>query len=63
MLRRELHLDVQMTEGHYGEFTVLVDGEEVASGGPLAFLGVLPSVQTVRALVKNKLQPSRQGND
>ena len=40
MLRRELHLDVQMTEGHYGEFTVLVDGEEVASGGPLAFLGV-----------------------
>jgi len=55
VLRRELHLDVEMTEGHYGEFTVLVDGEEITSGGPLGFLGVLPSVQAVRELVSQKL--------
>ncbi len=36
-----------MEPGHYGEFRVFVDGEEVVAGGPLAFLGVLPSVADV----------------
>ncbi|MEO8192923.1 MAG: hypothetical protein ABI681_03660 [Gemmatimonadales bacterium] len=50
-LRRELGVDVQTESGHYGEFKVMVDGEQVASGGPLAFLGVMPSVGEVREIV------------
>lgn len=42
--------------GHYGEFKVFVDGVEVVSGGPLAFLGVLPSVNTVRDTVARTLE-------
>jgi hypothetical protein len=53
-LRRDSHLDVETVEGHYGEFTVLVDGEELISAGPLGFIGVLPSVRTVLELVRAK---------
>lgn len=45
-----------MVAGHYGEFKVFVDGEEVLDGGPLAFLGVLPSVAEVRDVVAKKLE-------
>ena len=55
-LRRDLHLEVEMVEGHYGEFTVLVDGEKLIGGGPLGFVGVLPSVRTVRELVEQRLR-------
>ncbi len=51
-LRRDLHLEVETLEGRYGEFTVLADGEEIISGGPLGFVGVLPSVRKVRELVE-----------
>ena len=57
-LRRDLHLEVETVEGHYGEFTVLVDGEKIIAGGPLGFLGVLPSVRTVRRLVERRLHTS-----
>ena len=53
-LRHELGADVQLEDGRYGEFTVLVDGEEVINGGPLAFLGVLPSVKEVRRIVAER---------
>jgi hypothetical protein len=53
-LRRDLQLDVEIVEGHYGEFTVLVEDEKVISAGPLGFIGVLPSVRKVRELVKAK---------
>ena len=56
MLRRELPVEVEMDSGHYGEFAVLVDGEEVINGGALAFLGVLPSVAKVKALVEERLR-------
>lgn len=56
MLRRDLKVDVDMVAGHYGEFKVFVDGEEVLDGGPLAFLGVLPSVAEVRDVVAKKLE-------
>lgn len=48
-LRRRLGAgtEVEMADGRYGEFKVLVDGQEVLSGGRLAFLGVLPTVRTV----------------
>ena len=58
-LRRDLHLDVETVEGRYGEFAVLVDGEEVIRSGPLGFVGVLPSVRTVRELVEQKLRGAR----
>jgi hypothetical protein len=57
-LRRDLGIDVQTVEGQYGEFTVLVDGEEIVTGGPLAFLGVLPSIESVRDRVKAKIGAS-----
>jgi hypothetical protein len=54
-LRRELHADVDMVKGRYGEFQVLVDGEVVVDGGALAALGVLPSGRNVVAAVRTKL--------
>jgi hypothetical protein len=57
-LRRDLHTDVEMVHGHYGEFKVLVDGREVIDGGGLAALGVLPSrrkvLDVVRAVLAEK---------
>ena len=55
-LRRELHIDVETVEGHYGEFSVLVDGQEVFNAGALAFLGVLPTRRRVRELVLQHLR-------
>jgi len=54
-LRQELGADVQLEDGRYGEFKVLVDGEVVIDGGPLAFLGVLPSVTEVRRIVAERV--------
>ena len=55
-MRRELDVDVKLVEGHYGEFSVLVDGEEVFDAGALAFLGILPSKRRVRDLVAQRLR-------
>ena len=54
-LRRELGVDAELGEGHYGELSVQVDGEEVINGGALAFLGVLPSLRRIRDAVAAKL--------
>ena len=45
-----------MVEGRYGEFTVLADGEKLIGGGPLGFVGVLPSVRMVRELVEGRMR-------
>jgi len=55
-LRRDLHLEVELLDGHYGEFTVLVDGEEILNGGALGFIGVLPTVRKVRELVERRVR-------
>lgn len=55
-LRRHLPVEVETVEGRYGEFTVLMDGEELIRSGPLGFVGVLPGVRTVRELVERKLR-------
>jgi len=55
-LRRELKVDVKIAEGHYGQFSVLVDDEEVFDAGALAFLGFLPSRRRVRELVAERLR-------
>jgi hypothetical protein len=60
-LRRELGIAVEMARGHYGEFKVLVDGETVIDGGPLAALGVLPSGRKVIDAVQARLQ-EQKGN-
>jgi hypothetical protein len=54
-MRRDLQTDVDMVRGHYGEFKVLVDGEVVVDGGPLAVLGVLPSGRKVVETVRGRL--------
>jgi hypothetical protein len=54
-LRRELHEEVEMVRGRYGEFLVLVDGETVVDGGALAPLGVLPSGRKVLDAVRARL--------
>jgi hypothetical protein len=54
-LRRELHTEVEMVKGRYGEFKVLVDGKTVVDAGALAALGVLPSGRKVVDAVRAKL--------
>lgn len=44
-----------MVRGRYGEFQVLVDGQEVVGGGRLAALGVLPSSRQVPDAVRARL--------
>ena len=61
-LRRELGVDPVLVEGHYGELSVLVDGEEVINGGALAFLGVLPSLRRIRDAVAAKLAAARDAS-
>jgi hypothetical protein len=36
---------------------VFVDDEEILDGGKLAFLGVMPSIETIRDAVSAKLPP------
>ena len=59
-LRKELGIDAVLVEGHYGELSVQVDGEEVINGGALAFLGVLPSLRRIRDAVAAKVGPPQK---
>ena len=61
-LRKELGTEVDLVHGRYGEFRVLVDDQTVIDGGSLAFLGVLPSTQTVLAAVHHALSPDHPKN-
>jgi len=54
-LRRKLNIDVKLVEGHYGQFSVLIDDEEIFDAGALAFLGFLPSKRRIRELVSKRL--------
>ena len=51
MLERE-GIDVTLESGPYGSFKVRVDDDVVVKGGPLAFLGVLPTLNEIRDQVK-----------
>ena len=57
-LRKQLGVEAALVEGHYGELSVLVDGEEVINGGALAFMGILPSLNRIRDAVAAKLSSS-----
>jgi hypothetical protein len=53
-LRQERDVDVQLTDGAKGEFTVLVDGREVAQKKDESF----PSVDEVVNAVRKAGQPA-----
>ena len=55
MLRRDLGVDVELEAGPYGSFEVRVDDQAVVEGGNLAFLGVLPTLDEIRAKVSHQL--------
>jgi hypothetical protein len=55
-LKRDLNVEVNVVEGHYGELTVLVDDETVLTAGPLGFLGILPTRRRIREAVEHKLR-------
>ena len=54
-IRRELQTDVDLIRGHYGEYSVLVDGETVVDGGPLVIVGVMPSARKIVEKVRAQL--------
>ena len=58
MLKRDLGVDASLEAGPYGSFQVRVDDEVVVDAGALAFLGVLPTLNEIRAQVAH-----RQGRD
>ncbi len=64
-LKRDLHVEVDVVEGHYGELSVLVDDERVLTAGPLGFLGILPTRRRIREAVEQKLSAtgSRDSRD
>jgi hypothetical protein len=55
-IREALGVEVEERSGAYGEFTVLVDGEPVRSGNPVATaFALLPPATEVIAAVRNRL--------
>jgi hypothetical protein len=55
-LRRELGVEVELEEGRYAEFAVFVDGEELIRGGPLTFMGLIPSARKIRMLIEQRMR-------
>ena len=51
-IRKQLGVEVAQVAGSYGEFTVLVGDRVLMTGGPLGWLGVLPTARDVVASVK-----------
>jgi hypothetical protein len=62
-LRRDPSLTVELESGHYGEFTVLVDGREVLSAGASAMLGILPSIRVVQEAIERARSQSPARGD
>lgn len=60
MLRRDLGVEVTLEAGPYGSFQVRADDEVVVTGGPLAFLGVLPSLSEIRSRVARQTRRTRR---
>jgi hypothetical protein len=55
-IRSELGVDVDEVSGAYGEFTVLVDGETIRRGHPIAVaFAVVPPAGEVVAAVRDRL--------
>ena len=55
-IRKELGVEVEEVSGAYGEFTVLVDGQEIRRGNPLATVfAIVPPAAEVVAAVRERL--------
>ena len=55
-IRRELGIEVEESSGHYGEFTVLVDGEAIHSGNPVAVaFAIVIKAEEIVAAVRERL--------
>lgn len=54
-IRKELGVEAKIVAGNYGEYTVLVDGEEVARAGTFAIFGVVPPPAMVMREVAKRL--------
>ena len=54
-LREELGIPVEQRSGAYGEFTLLVDGKVVLSGGSAVWLGLMPAWDDVLRAVRSTL--------
>jgi len=55
-IRKELGIDVTEEAGDYGEFIVLVDGEPIRRGNPIATVfALLPPVTEIVAAVRERL--------
>jgi len=61
MLRRDFGVDVELEPGPYGSLKVLVDDEVVVDAGPLAFMGVVPTLTTIRERVAARLGAAQTG--
>ena len=48
-------MEVDKVHGHYGEYTVLVDGEVVVDGGARVMLGLVPSGKKIVEQVRSRL--------
>ena len=56
-IREALGVDVEEQSGAYGEFTVLVDGQSVRSGNPIATaFALVPPATEVIAAVRHRLR-------
>lgn len=58
MLKHDLEVDAQIEAAPYGTFQVVADGHVLVDGGPLAFAGVLPTLQEIREKVQAYLESS-----
>ena len=56
MLKRELGIEAELIEGHYGDFTVLLEDQPVVRGGALTFLGIMPSLRRIREVLEHALE-------
>lgn len=55
-IRKELGVEVEEKAGAYGEFTVLVDGDPIRRGNPIATaFAVLPPAGEIVAEVRERL--------
>jgi hypothetical protein len=59
-IRKELGIEVDELPGAYGEFSVLVDGEPIRRGHPIAVaFAVVPPAREVVAAVRAALDPTK----
>ena len=60
-IRKELGIEVDEVSGHYGEFTVLVDGQTVRQGNPVAVMfAMVPAADEVIAALRARLKGGSQ---